>query len=314
MKAFDWTPELAQAFTDHFVIVRGKSKSAAEKYCRCARMFFTFACSDNNPSGVLDRSCVEGWLKHLAVVQKNRSNATRASRLSAVRSVCKWLVDEGILPTNPCAGIPTPKVRTTAAQKFSSSELTKLFSPVDKSNISTLRDRVILMLFYATGIRREEMSNMSIHRTTLGERTGRLQIIGKGAKMRTVAFEGAVVPLIKLWLVGRAQYALADEDALFISLHGKGAGKHMSIRSLHDVIKRVSKRVGIRDSDAFLHKLRSTFATDLYDQGIEIAEIAILMGHASIDTTRRYIAISERHLNKSRIPTSRWQELGVNHG
>jgi len=305
---FAWTPQHSSLFTDYHVITRGCSRSAAHKYCEVARMFFGWVQSNGLP---LSKNTVEEWMKYLVVSRGNHSNATRASRLSALRSVCAWLVDTDKLPSNPCDGVPTPKVSKTAAQKFSHSELRDMFSIAENETATTVRDRCILMLFYATGMRREEMANLTIHRITLAHRTGRVHVIGKGAKQRVIPFEGPIVGELTKWLVVRQMYAADSEDSFFISFHGnrhQPSGGRMGIRGMHDVIKRVSKRVGLK-GDVFLHKLRSTYATELYDHGIGVQEIALLMGHSSIETTMRYIAISERHLQKSRLGTAHWQSI-----
>ena len=310
MSQFLWTAEHAKAFTEWHVITKGCSTSAAEKYCRIARIFFAWAADAGLP---LTRDTVETWMKHLHLECGNRSNATRASRLSSLRSVCKWLVDKGLLPANPCDGVPTPKFSNKAAQKFSPAELMALFADTGEQTAIALRDRAILMLFYATGMRRHEMSGLTLDRITLATRTGRVHIIGKGSKHRVVPFEGPVVPLLKTWLIVRAQFVANDVDSLFVALHGNrhsGSGRGLGNVGLHNVLKRAGSRMGLPEHAVFLHKMRSTYATDLYDAGIPIGEIRILMGHASETTTWRYIAISERHLQKARIPASRWKQLG----
>jgi len=311
MKELIWTPQLAKSFADFHVITKGCSTTAAEKYCRIAGKFFEWASGNGLP---LTRDTVEEWMKHLAINCNNRSNATRASRLSSLRSVCSWLVDKGHIPSNPCDGVPTPKFSRKSAQKFSPAELMSLFTGADNPTDSEFRDRCILMLFYATGLRRNEMANLTLDRITFGARTGRLHVIGKGAKHRVVPFEGPIVPLLKTWLLIRQKYAAPSCTHIFIALHGNrhgSAGRGLGNSGLHFVIKRVAARVGLPDQNVFLHKLRSTYATDLYDAGIHVGEIRILMGHAKEETTWGYIAISERHLQKARIPSSRWKQLGV---
>ncbi len=310
MSQLIWTAAHESAYTDHHVIVCGKSQNTAEKYCRMAKIFFAFVAKEGL---AVDSDAVKAWMKHLVLHANNRSNATRASRLSGLRSVCKFLVERGELAVNPCDGVPTPKFSKKSAQKFSVAELRALFTEAESNSVTSLRDRCILVFFYATGVRREEMANITLDRLTLGARTGRVHIIGKGAKHRIIPFDGPVVPLLKAWLIARHKYVKPNEQSLFISLHGNAhtkSGGKLGNGSLHNVIKRVAKREGLGDS-AFLHKLRSTYATDLYDAHIPINEIAMLMGHSNIETTNGYIAISERHLQKARIPQSKWQELGV---
>jgi len=311
MMAGIWTPHLAKAFSEYHVITKGCSTTAAEKYCRIAGLFFGWVYSHSLP---LTRDTVEEWMKHLAINCGNHSNATRASRLSSLRSVCNWMVDKGHLKANPCDGVPTPKFSRKSAQKFSPSELIALFSDIEHPTDTEFRDRCIVLLFYATGLRRNEMANVTLDRVALGARTGRIHVIGKGSKHRVVPFEGPIVPALKTWLIIRQKYADPALTSLFVALHGnqnRQSGHGLGNGGLHSVIKRVARRVGLSDQNVFLHKLRSTYATDLYDADIPVGEIRILMGHAKEETTWGYIAISERHLQKARIPSSRWKQLGV---
>lgn len=307
MVDFSWTTAHAQAFTEHHVIEKGMANTTAEKYCRFSGLFFAFAERKCLP---LDKEAVKLWLKHLALDCDN-GNSTRASRLSGLRAVCHWLIDEGELQSDPCKGVPTPKSVKKSAQKFSPAELKALFSEDENQTITSMRDRCILLLFYATGVRRDEMSRLTMHRISLGDHTGRAHIIGKGAKHRVVPFQGPIVHMLKTWGMLREQYVRNKDDHFFITLHGSRPGTKMGTTAMHRVIKRVAKRVGLSDESVFLHKLRSTYATDLYDEGIGINEIRMLMGHSSVDTTLGYIAISERHLQKSRISTAKWKALGV---
>lgn len=311
MSTFIWTADHAKSFTDYHVITKGCSTSAAEKYCRISRLFFCWVHDEGLP---LTRDTVEAWMKYLAVQCNNRSNATRASRLSSLRTVCRWLVEHGELKANPCDGVPTPKFSKKSAEKFSQAELMSLFTESDHQTDSALRDRCILMLFYAIGCRRNEMANLTLDRITLSARTGRAHIIGKGSKHRVVPFEGPIVPLIKTWLVVRSKYVAPGVQSLFISMHGNRHGTNgmrLGDSGLHFVIKRVAQRVGLGTGSVFLHKLRSTYATDLYNAKIDVGTIRLLMGHSSESTTWGYIAISDRHLQRSRIPVSRWAKLGV---
>jgi len=300
-----WNAELAEAFTHWFVIINGLSTTGAKKYVVTAAKFFAFVASrDADP----DSEQVEAWMRHIYQQCKNKSNATRASRLSGLRSVCRWMVDKGHLESDPTKGVPTPRFTAPAAQKFDTSELKALMSAPDPEKVLGLRDKAILMLFYVTGMRREEMSDLTLDRLHLSATGGFVTIHGKGAKHRSVGFGKSIIPLLRKWLLLRAQYAAKDERHLFVSIHAHSAdsaGHGMGISAMHYVIKRAAKAIGMRTESAFLHKLRATYATDLYDNGFNVGEIRTLMGHSSELTTWRYIAISERHLQQTRIPDAR---------
>jgi len=305
-----WSATLADEFTQWFVVINGRSKTAAKKYVVTAGKFFDFVASRQARP---DPAQVEAWMRHIYQQCKNKSNSTRASRLSGLRSVCKWMVEKGHLPSDPTEGIPTPRFTPPAATKFDTSELQALMSAPDPDKVIGIRDKAILMLFYVTGMRREEMSDLTIDRLHLSGSGGFVTIRGKGAKHRSVGFGKGVVPILRKWLITRAQYAAPEEKHLFISIHAHttdGAGHGLGINAMHHVIKRAAAAIGMRSDAAFLHKLRATYATDLYDNGFNVGEIRTLMGHSSELTTWRYIAISERHLKKTRIPDDRVALVG----
>jgi len=156
------------------------------------------------------------------------------------------------------------------------------------------------------------MSDLTLDRIHISASGGYVTIRGKGSKHRSVGFGKAIVPLLRKWLIMRAKYAAKDEKHLFISIFAhthEGAGHGLGVNALHHVIKRAAAAIGMRSEAAFLHKLRATYATDLYDNGFNVGEIRILMGHANEMTTWRYIAISERHLKQTRIPDARVKML-----
>ncbi len=300
-----WNDKLAEEFTQWYVVINGRSTSAAKKYVVTARKFFDFI-ADRGTDPAQDE--VEAWMRHIYQQCKNKSNATRAVRLSGLRTVCRWMVKKGHLKSDPTQGVPTPRFTPSAAQKFDTSELKALMSAPDPDKAIGLRDKAILMLFYVTGIRREEMSDLTLDRLHLSANGGFVTIRGKGSKHRSVGFGKSIVPLLQKWLIMRAKYAAEGEKHLFISIYAHtkgGAGRKLGVNALHHVIKRAAAAIGMQSESAFLHKLRATYATDLYDNGFNVGEIRTLMGHSSEATTWRYIAISERHLKQTRIPDDR---------
>ena len=304
------TPDLAQRFRDHHTVLRGGSVKTADTYLRASTAFFTWHSKQEGMP--LGRGAVEKWLIFLSL-NGCTSNSTRASRLSGLRTVCKFLVETGELSANPTEGVPTPRFHTHAAQKFTTAELGHLWSTCDVSTPLGLRDRCILMLFSATGMRREEMATLTIDRLEFGDRCGSVRILGKGSKQRTVSFENKhMIDLLKQWLFGaRASAARDGVTTLFVGLTGPSKGSPLGLKGMHEAIKRAGRRFGMAEAKVFLHKLRSTYATALYDEGkgVDIKVISILMGHSDEKTTWKYIAISKRAQNQGRLPASYWAEV-----
>jgi len=296
------TPSVQDAFRRYHVVIRGGADLTADSYLAAARRYFTWhKKQDLTPSP----KTTEQWLEHLYTSEQNHSNATRANRLSGVRAVCQFLIRSKILDSNPTDGVPSPKFYKKQANKFSSNELRLLFSAPNIATDIGMRDRAILAMFYAAGLRRSEMCDLTMDNLKLGHASGRLMINGKGSKERTVSFEGKkLVEALVLWLQARSRYAVKGCPYVFVSVTGRAKGTRLAIYGMADVIKRAGKAVGLRNEGVFLHKLRATYATSLYDSGKDIKVIQILMGHEKPETTMGYIAISERHLKTARLPGS----------
>jgi len=311
MKACIWTEQRACEFSNWMTINKGRSPATARQYVRAANFFFTWADTGGhevNPDGVRE------WLRFLYFEHGCLQNSTRAGRLSGLRTVCAWLMAKSILKANPTDGVESPTFHPKAARKLDTSTMIKLLNAYQGKSVISVRNRAILMLLYASGMRRAELCSMTLERLTLGTTTGRVHIIGKGARERTVGFRGAqILEALNQWIVARCS-VVSDpgESSLFISVSGLTKGKPLGFDGLRHVLKRAAKLGGVKPDRVHLHLLRSTFATDLYDSGVPVTEIALLLGHADEATTwKRYIALSERHLKKAMIPDSRWRELGI---
>jgi len=311
MASMVWNDEKASEFSSFMVVNRGRSSATVQQYTRAANSFFTWAEAGGhkiNPDGVRE------WLRHMYFNQGCMQNSTRAGRLSGLRTVCTWLMAKGILTTNPTDGVESPTFHPKAARRLDTATMIKLLNAYQGNTVTSIRNRAILLLLYATGMRRAELCSMTLERLTLGTTTGRVHIKGKGSKERTVGFRGAPVEALHRWVVARcAVVADPSESSLFVCVSGLSKGKQLGYDGLRRVLKRAAKIAGVRQDQVHLHLLRSTFATDLYDSGVPVGEIALLLGHSDAAVTwKRYIAISEKHLKKSMITDSRWRELGMN--
>jgi len=300
-----WTDGRALGFTDYWLAIKGGSLLTAIRYCAVAAAFFTWAEAEGLP---IVPGTVEAWLRHLWE-SGCKENSTRAGRLAGLRTVCAWMVTHGYLASDPTDGVPSPRFSTRAAQIFSADTLRKLFAAPDITTPIGIRDRAILLLFYGTGMRRAEMTGLFMDHMMLGANTGRCMVMGKGNKQRQISFEGPPVLALKSWIVARLSLGYGERVPVFVSLNGRTPGAALGFNGLRQVLMRAAKTAGVKSERVFLHKLRSTYATHLYESGIPVNEISLLMGHSCELTTWRYVAISERHLRKARLPLSRWREV-----
>lgn len=311
------------SWMEFLAIQKGQRPRGVATYERVVRGFFRWAAHENYAA--VDRGILSEWMRSLFYDQGNLSNRSRASKLSALRSFFGWLVFAGHLRHDPTKDMPSPRIQPALPQKFSTDELRLLFAAPSRETLQGKRDIAILKTLYAAGPRVSEL--VGLNQSDITDTGGyiRLQIKdGKGGKGRTVTMRTNPSRSLREWLAIRRELP-STSDAVFIRLHKGGKSTEtdrLSTRYILDIIKKYAAIVGIDSADAFCHKMRSTFATDLYDSGddkcprcghavrnIGIYEIMALMGHADPKTTMGYIAISERTLRKTAIPDKRFREI-----
>lgn len=243
-------------------------------------------------------------------IKKMQSAKTRDLKLVAVRRFFAWReMEKG--QVNPARSIQGPKHEKAVAQKYTTSQLRKIFAAPDTSKPIGLRDKAVLLFMYATGARRMELVGLNLSQIELGNQIGAVKFCGKGAKERMLTFEGPAVVVLRDWLLCRDDLGVIDQDAVFVGLSGAHKSRRLKQSGYRDILYRAAKTARMRNpvkGYLGLHKMRVTFATDMYDDGVDLETLRILMGHEDINTTRQYLAISQRQIS-TRMPSTRQNEL-----
>lgn len=308
---------------EHLFIQKGHQPRGVERYASVVRGFFLWRSRKGYPDGshTVGRDEIETWQKALFFDMGNISNRSRASKLSALRSFFGWLKYAGIRDDEPSKSIPTPKIQQSLPEKFSTEELRLLFAAPDVSTLMGLRDLAILKVLYAAGPRVSELCALDLNHISDSGGYIRLHFVGgKGNKDRTITLRRNPSKTLREWIVARKQIE-TRHNALFTRLQGK-IYTRLTADIAQDTLKKYAKIVGIESADAFAHKMRGTFASDLYDSGddscprckatihrVDLLLVQLALGHADPKTTMPYIAISDRHLRKTAIPDKRFNEI-----
>jgi integrase/recombinase XerC len=225
----------------------------------------------------------------LAHSLKGRSKTTVARKLSALRTFFKYLQRQGVLAQNPAKLAPSPKVGKNLPHFLTVDEVFHLLGQAQGDEFGPRRDRAILEVFYAGGLRLSELAGLSLG--DLDRKEGVVRVWGKGAKER-LAFLGdaalkalsAYLPLRELLLDGKGRLG---EAALFLNFRGG----RLSARGVARVVEKWARQAGL--SGALTpHGLRHSFATHLLEGKADLRAVQELLGHASISSTQRYL-----HLN-----------------
>lgn len=234
----------------------------------------------------IEASHIQAWV---AEIYPSTSARTRARKLSAVRSLFKFLHREGRVPRNVGDEVMSPKLPKSAPRSL---QVDDVFSLIEGAHVDSpimRRDIAMIELLYGSGLRAAELVGLDLLRLDLKARS--VRVIGKGNKERTVPFGEKAQGALQDWLQMRAGIATTGEKAIFVSKRGTRLSDRGLRRRLHKRALEVA--LGRRVTP---HMMRHSFATHLLDGGADLRSIQELLGHASLSTTQRYTAVSVAHL------------------
>lgn len=295
------------AWVAYLVVVRGYPEdTTVAQYAKSAARLLAWAAGAHRDYRKLELPDFDEWQKWLFLTHRNGTD-WRTNQLAAVRQFYLWRHTRGLGP-NCAEHTRIARRGLRMAQKYSDAELMAMLRNCAHRPIPEMRvrDRTILLFLLASGARRKEISGLAPYDLDLQHQRGVVRFHGKGAKERDVSIEGPVVAALQEWLGVRDGLAFPiDQDALFVGLSGQ-RGLRMSLRAIEGVVAYHAQACKIRRYG--VHRFRVNFATALYDDGAELEEIRVLLGHESIETTRRYIAVSER-ARKTRLSSAHQAKL-----
>ena len=247
----------------------------------------------------LDMNSVRLHIAGLNKAGKARSSVAR--KLSGLRTFVKYLRREDIIDHDPAAMTVAPKRDQTIPTHLSEPEMARLVETPDTGDPLGRRDRAILELFYASGLRLSELVAIDLEDLNVSERM--VRVMGKGGKERIVPFNQSTAAAIKAWMKDRAALVgnrgpgsgtrkrKAVSDPLFINYRGSRLTGRSVDRMLRRYVAQCSTRMGISP-----HALRHSFATHLLQRGADLRAIQELLGHARLSTTQRYTHVNAAQL------------------
>jgi len=239
----------------------------------------------------IDTLAVRGFVAVLS--RKGLGKASVARKLSAVRSFMRHAVREGRVESNPAAVVPTPRTPRGLPRDMTVDEVFNLLERIDGDDLAGLRDRALLELLYAAGLRVSELTGLSLEDLDL--RSGIVRVLGKGSKERLVPFGRKALDALRRWIEGSTELRRkADRsEAVFLNLRGG----RLTDRSVRRILNRRLAEAAIH-ARISPHALRHSFATHLLGAGADLRSIQELLGHSSLSTTQRYTHVSTDSLMK----------------
>jgi integrase/recombinase XerD len=277
----------------HYLIVeKGLSKNTIEAYSHGLSRFLNHlrekGVQEIRDVGKFD---VRGFL--LALKKENLSAKTIVRNLVAIRTFFRFLVQEGILETNPVEDLESPKVAKTLPEILTLKEIEQLLEQPNLQTPLGMRDRAMLEMLYATGMRVSELTHLPTHQVNL--EGGYVLLYGKGSKERIVPLGSEAIKWVTLYLKeSRGILAKGKESPfLFINRSGKG----MSRQGLWKNLKNYTRRAGLRKRIT-PHLLRHSFASHLLEGGADLRSVQMMLGHADISSTQIYTHVTGERLKK----------------
>ena len=232
---------------------------------------------------------------------RGQARASAARRLAAIRSFGRYLRREEHIERDPGALMATPKQDRKLPARLDEREMERMLEAPDGTTPLGRRDRAILELFYASGLRLGELVGLGLEDIDLSSRL--VRVLGKGGKERIVPFNRATAAALRAWLADRETLVRrggaapprprgrAAAEPLFLNYQGG----RLSARSVDRLVRRYVAATSTRDGIS-PHALRHSFATHLLERGADLRAIQEMLGHARISTTQRYTHVSAAQL------------------
>jgi integrase/recombinase XerC len=291
-----------KAFLEHLRYNRNVSAHTVRAYDSDLSQFLAHAAAaagvraSELGAAQLDRAAIRAFLADLH--KSGSSRATSARKLAAVRTFLRFLRREGLVDGDAGALVATPRREVRMPAHLSEREMEALIGAPDTSTPLGRRDRAILELFYASGLRVSELAGLGLDDINVSARM--VRVLGKGGKQRLVPFNTSTAKALREYLQDREGLTARPAEAgsrdrrrnpLFVNYRGG----RLTVRSIDRLVRRYvalsMTRLGISP-----HALRHSFATHLLERGADLRAIQELLGHARLSTTERYTHVNAAQL------------------
>jgi integrase/recombinase XerD len=283
-------------FLGFLSVEKGGSANTIAAYRNDLQQLADFIRSKRGATGweSLDRSAIQDFI--LDLKQRGYTETSVARKVAAVRSFFAFLSAEGVIPKNPAEGLSSPRVGKSLPKAISPNEVDELLEqPARRATPEAKRDRAMLELLYATGMRVTELVSLDIANLNLDSRSPYVRCMGKGAKERTIPIhDQAVEALLDYLEEGRPLLVRnKDEQALFVNRRGE----RLTRQGFWLILKGYAKAANL-GTEITPHTLRHSFATHMLRGGMPLRNVQEMLGHANISTTQVYTHLTSDHVRE----------------
>jgi len=284
--------EIFNKYIDYLEVERNVSPYTVRNYTTDLLSFFHFLKTKGvNSLQEVDRHVLRDYLSHL--MDRGFVKASIARKLSAIRSFYRYLLREGVVPINPIEKASSPKLDKRLPSFLTIGEVERLLKAPDLSTPQGQRDRALLELLYASGIRVSELVRLDLGQINLD--TNEIRVWGKGSKERVVLMGEPAAEALRNYL-GQGRPKLLGKkrgNALLLNRYGQ----RLVERRVHRILEKYATLAGI-NKRVYPHMLRHTFATHLLDGGADLRVVQELLGHARLSSTQIYTHVTKSQARK----------------
>jgi integrase/recombinase XerD len=281
--------DLVREYLLYLQVEKGLALNSVESYERDLTKLKVWTTKNQLDIINLDRKDLREWLIDLSSTKLSENSKRRL--ISALRGFYKFLMFDGHIKKNPAEDLIAPQKGTYLPNFLNQTEVEQLLNVPDVSTEIGLRDRAILELMYACGLRVSEAVDLKVGDVNID--SGILTCTGKGSKTRKVPIGNSAVEWIKSYLANRNKKNKLEYRNLFLG----STGEPISRQTIYLLVKEYSERIGLEDVSP--HTLRHSFATHLIQNRADIRSVQQMLGHADISTTQIYTHMTDVHLRKT---------------
>lgn len=276
-------------FLTYLMIDRGLSLNTKENYERDLKSYLSFIKQQSvEQLNQIEREQIQLYL--IELYERGLNTKSVARHLSAIRAFHQYLIIEKVCVKNPCDLIESPKLTRDLPEILSIEEVDALLESFKQDTPGDLRNRAMVELLYASGLRVTELLNLRLEDLHLSMQFIKCQ--GKGNKERIVPIGEVAAEVLDLYLtIARPKLLKKPTDVLFLNRFGE----MMTRQGFWKILKKQAQLAGIT-KELSPHKLRHSFATHLIENGVDLRLVQEMLGHSDIATTQIYTHISKDHL------------------
>ena len=277
-------------YLHYLKVERGLSENTIASYGIDLKLFLEYLRENEIPSfKQVNKEIIVNYMQ--AEKNNNKANSSILRSVSSLRKFFQYLAQEKIIEKDPMLLIDTPKKKQHLPQVLTKEEVEKLLHSPNTSQVLGLRDRAMLELMYATGLRISEIINLKLEDLHLT--MGTLQTLGKGHKERIVPVGDEAIKWINRYLEEARPKLLKQKRSnyLFLNFHGNNLTRQGVWKNLKAEVRKAGIQKNITP-----HTLRHSFATHILENGADLRIVQELLGHADISTTQIYTHLSNKQL------------------